>query len=134
MNRMRTNAAAIAWVAVIGSFVTLMAGGQTASKAGTAVIEQAGYFALPGKEEDVYQARIQACDVLEKLGLPRGIVLRRLGKSDTLPDVMWQIEFPDEAARQRNLKIRLESPEFAAVRDRMKTLISRGELSVWQKN
>jgi len=134
MNRIRTNAATIAWIAVIASLMTLMAGGQTDSKASTAVIEQAGYFALPGKADEGYQTRIQACDVLEKLGLPRGVVLRRQGNSDTLPDVMWQIEFPDEAARQRNLKIRLESPEFAAVRDRMKTLISRGELSVWQKN
>jgi len=134
MNRIKTNAATIAWIAVIASLMTLMAGGQTDSKASTAVIEQAGYFALPGKADEVYQTRIQACDVLEKLGLPRGVVLRRQGNSDTLPDVMWQIEFPDEAARQRNLKIRLESPEFAAVRDRMKTLISRGELSVWQKN
>jgi hypothetical protein len=47
---------------------------------------------------------------------------------------MWQIEFLDDGARQRNLKIRLESPEFAVVLDRMKTLISGGELSVWQKN
>lgn len=134
VSRMRTHAAAIAWAAVIGSLMTVTAGGQTAPKATGTILEQAGYFALPGKAEDVYQARIQACDVLEKLGLPRGIVLRRQGNSDTLPDVMWQIEFPDEAARQRNLKIRLESPEFAAIRDRMKTLISRGELSVWQKN
>jgi hypothetical protein len=134
MNRMRTNAATIAWVAVIGSLLTVLADGQTPSKASTAVIEQAGYFALPGKAEEVYQARIQACDVLEKLGLPRGVVLRRQGNSDTLPDVMWQIEFSDDAARQRNLKIRLESPEFAAIRDRMKTLISRGGLSVWLKN
>ena len=134
MNRIKTNAATIAWIAVIASLMTLMAGGQTDSKASTAVIEQAGYFAPPGKADEVYQTRIQACDVLEKLGLPRGVVLRRQGNSDTLPDVMWQIEFPDEAARQRNLKIRLESPEFGAVRDRMKTLISRGELSVWQKN
>ena len=133
MNRI-TKAATMAWIAVMSSLLTVMAGGQTASKANTAVIEQAGYFALPGKEEDVYQARIQASDLLEKLGLPRGIVLRRHGNSDTLPDVLWQIEFPDDAARQRNLKIRLESPEFAAVRDRMKTLISRGELSVWEKN
>jgi hypothetical protein len=114
--------------------MTLMAGGQTAPKAAGTIVEQAGYYALPGKAEEVYQVRIQACDVLEKLGLPRGHVLRRQGPSDTLPDVMWQIEFPDDAARQRNLKIRLDSPEFAAVRDRMKTLTTRGELGVWQKN
>jgi len=31
---------------------------------------------------------------------------------DTLPDVMWRMEYPDEAGRQRSLKTRLESPEF----------------------
>ncbi len=43
------------------------------------------------------------------------------------------MEFPDDAARLRNLKIRIESREFSAVRDHMKVLISRGELSLWQK-
>jgi hypothetical protein len=58
VSRMRTHAAAIAWAAVIGSLMTVMAGGQTASATGT-IIEQAGYFALPGKAEEVYQARIK---------------------------------------------------------------------------
>jgi len=35
--------------------------------------------------------------------------------------VMWLVEYPDEAAHQRSLKTRLESPEFKAVRDEMKT-------------
>jgi hypothetical protein len=74
VSRMRTHAAAIAWAAVIGSLMTVMADGQTAPKGTGTIIEQAGYFALPGNAEEVYQARIQACDVLEKLGLPRGVV------------------------------------------------------------
>jgi hypothetical protein len=134
MSGIRTNAATIVWVAVIGSLMTLMAGGQTVPKAASTIIEQDEYFALPGKAEEVYQWRIHACDVLEKLGLPRGHVLRRLGNSDTLPDVMWQIDFPDEATRQRNLKIRLESSEFTAVRDHMKTLIRHAEVGLWQQN
>jgi hypothetical protein len=134
MSRTRTNATTIAWVAVIGSLMTLMAGGQMPPKATGTIIEQDAYYALPGKAEEVYQWRIHACDVLEKLGLPRGHVLRRLGNSDTLADVMWQIEFPDETARQRNLKIRLESSEFTAVRDHMKTLIRHAEVGTWQQN
>jgi hypothetical protein len=59
-----------------------------------------------------------------------GRVLRRQGKSDALPDVMWLVKYPDEAAHQRSLKIRLESPEFKAVRDGMKTLISLGDLGI----
>jgi hypothetical protein len=88
---------------------------------------------LPGKAEDVYRVRLHACDVLEKLGLPRGHVLRRQGNSETLPDVMWLVEYPDEAAHQRSLKIRLESPEFKAVRDETKTLISHGDLGIWEQ-
>ena len=119
---------------IAGCLTSSMARGQTAPGTTGTIIEQDGYFALPGKAEEVYQVRVQACDVLEKLGLPRGQILRRQGTSDTLPDVLWQMEFPDDAARQRNLKIRLESPEFTAVRDRMKTLVRRGELSVWRKD
>jgi hypothetical protein len=137
MSRIRDNIATIATIARIalaGSTITLMAGGQTGTKVTGMIIEQTSYFALPGKADDVYQLRLHACDVLEKLGLPRGHVLRRQGKSDTLPDVMWQVEYPDEAAHQRNLKIRLESAEFSAVRDQMKTLISHGDLGIWEQN
>lgn len=134
MKRTRINAATIAWVAVIGGLVTLMAGGQTAPVPAGTIIEQDAYFALPGKAEEVYQLRLHACDVLERLGLPRGHVLRRLGNPDTRADVMWQLEFPDEAARQRNLKIRLDSSEFTAVREHMRTLISRAEVGTWQQN
>ena len=127
------SAATIARFAVAGSLMTLMAGGQSAPKAASTIVEQTSYFALPGKAEDVYRVRLHACDVLEKLGLPRGHVLRRQGNSETLPDVMWLVEYPDEAAHQRSLKIRLESPEFKAVRDEMKTLISRGDLGIWEQ-
>jgi hypothetical protein len=88
---------------------------------------------LPGKAEDVYRVRLHASDVLEKLGIPRGHVLRRQGNSETLLDGMWLVEDPNETARQRNLKIRLESPEFKAVQDEMRTLISHGHLGVWEQ-
>jgi hypothetical protein len=134
VSRIRRNALTTASVAVLGGLMALMVGGQTVPKATGTIIEQDQYFALPGKAEEVYQWRIRACDVLEKLGLPRGHVLRLLGNSDTLPDVMWQLEFPDDAARQQNLKVRLESSEFTAVRDHMKTLIRHAELGLWQQN
>jgi hypothetical protein len=123
----------IARFAVAGSLMTLMAGGQGAPKAGSTIVEQTSYFALPGKAEDVYRVRVHVSDVLEKLGLPRGRVLRRQGNSETLPDVMWLVEYPDEPAHQRSLKIRLESPEFKAVRDEMRTLISHGDLGIWEQ-
>jgi hypothetical protein len=134
MSKIRINAATIATAAVTASLMISMAGGQTTPKATGTIVEQNGYFALPGKAEEVYQWRIHACDVLEKLGLPRGRVIRRQGDSDTLPDVLWQMEYPDEAAHQRNLKIRLESSEFTAVREHMKALIRKADLGIWQEN
>ena len=128
------SAATIARFAVAGSLMTLMAGGQSAPKAARTIVEETSYFALPGKAEDVYRVRLHASDVLEQLGLPRGHVLRRQGNSDTLPDVMWLMEYPDEAGHQRSLKTRLESPEFKAVRDEMKTLISHADLGIWEQN
>jgi hypothetical protein len=128
------SAATIARLAVAGSLMTLMAGGQSAPKVARTIVEQTLYFALPGNAEDVYRVRLHACDVLEKLGLPRGHVLRRQGNSETLPDVMWLVEYPDEAAHQRSLKIRLESPQFKAVRDEMKPLVSHGDLGIWEQN
>ena len=56
------------------------------------------------------------------------------GNSDTLPDVMWLMEYPDEAGHQRSLKTRLESPEFKAVRNETKTLISHADLGIWEQN
>src|ERR1700685_1170112 len=112
-------AAKSARFALADSLMTLMAGGQSAPKAARTIVEQTSYFALPGEAEDVYRVRLHASDVLENLGLPRGCVLRRQENSDTLPDVVWLVEYPDEAAHQRSLKIRLESPEFKAVRDEM---------------
>jgi len=56
------------------------------------------------------------------------------GNSDTLPDGMWLMEYPEEAGRQRSLKTRLESPEYKAVRDEMKPLISHADLGVWEQN
>jgi len=79
------SAATIARFAAAGSLMTLMAGRQSAPKAGSKIVEQTSYFALPGKVEDVYRVRLHASDVLEKLGLPRGRVLRRQGNSERLP-------------------------------------------------
>jgi len=80
------SAATIARFAVAGSLMALMAAGQSAPKAASTIVEQTWYVALPGKAQEVYRLRLHACDVLEKLGLPRGHVLRRQGNSETLPD------------------------------------------------
>ena len=89
------------------------------------------YFALPGKAEDVYQWRLHACDVLEKIGVPRGLVFR--GPGGPAPDVVWQYEFPDrETARQLHRKV-MSAPEFKPVMEHMGTLIRRFEGSLYQE-
>ena len=52
------SAATIARFAVAGSLMTLMAGGQSAPKAASTIVEQTSYFALPGKAEDIYRVRL----------------------------------------------------------------------------
>jgi hypothetical protein len=78
------SAATIARFAVADSLVTPMAGEQSVPKAARTILEQTSYFALAGRAEDVYRERLHAFCVLEKLGLPRGHVLRRQGNSETL--------------------------------------------------
>lgn len=126
-----TKTATTVKLSLIGAALALIVVGQTSPKAAHAIVEQTEYWALPGKADEVYQWRIHACGVRETLGLPRGRVLRRQGDSETLPDVLWQIEYPDDAARARDLKVR-DAPECRAVRDHMNTLIRRFERGFWQ--
>jgi hypothetical protein len=134
------SAATIARFAVAGSLMTLMAGGHGAPKAARTIVEQTSYFALAGKAEDVYRVRLHASDVLEKLRRstsrlsPARPCSSPPGKLGHLPGVMWLVEYPDEAGHQRSLKTRLESPEFKAVRNETKTLISHADLGIWEQN
>jgi hypothetical protein len=77
-------------------------------------IVQNSYWALPGKAEEVFQWRIHARDVRERLGLLRGQVLRRDGNSKTA-------SLADAKATS--------VPEFQEVQKHMTTLISRFERS-----
>jgi hypothetical protein len=121
-------------VATWGVAVVLSVSGQNQSRASEAVIEQTEYWAKPGKAEEVYQWRLHACDVREQIGLQRGRVFRRQESSETLPDVVWQIEYPNEAARLKDLKARDGSPEFMAVREHMNTLTTHFERGLWRPN
>ena len=94
------------------------------------VIVQTNYWALPGKADEVCQRRIHASDVREKLGQPRGRVLCRQGNSEVLPDVMWQIELPNDPEKNRDI-VTPPGPEFREVITHMNTLIRRFELSTW---
>jgi hypothetical protein len=94
------------------------------------LILQNNYWALPGKAEEVYQWRIHASDVREKLGLRRGQVLRRQSNSENLPDVIWRVEYLDQAERDNDTKVSA-AQEFREVVKHMMTLTHRFETSVW---
>lgn len=51
-----------------------------------------------------------------------------------LPDVMWLMEYPDEAGHQRSLRPDLSRRNSKPVRDEMKTLISHADLGIWEQN
>jgi hypothetical protein len=93
------------------------------------ITEQTAYYATPGEAEKVYAHRLHASEVRKKIGLPAGRVLRKAGGDGRLADVIWQLEYPDQKALERDLNARAESREFEQVRATMKTLIddfSRG--------
>ncbi len=90
------------------------------------------YYAKPGQQDAVYQWRLHASDVRARLGFPPGRVLRRLGDSDTQPDVIWECTYPDLAARQRDVRAVEATAEFQAVMQHMRTLINRFERQLWQ--
>ena len=90
------------------------------------------YYAKPGKAGEVLSHRQHASDVLEKLGLPRGRVMRRAGGNEAEPDVMWECEYPSAAALTHALEAAQGSPEFDEVRKHMATLLRNAERRVWE--
>jgi hypothetical protein len=85
------------------------------------IVFQNRYYAKPGKEDEVYQWRVHACDVLEQLGLPRGQVFR--GSGGDQPDVIWQLELEPEAV-ERVLKRQAEViKQFEPIMEHMGTLV-----------
>ncbi|HSF19276.1 MAG TPA: hypothetical protein VLK65_27370 [Vicinamibacteria bacterium] len=90
------------------------------------------YYAKQGSEEDVLETRLEASRVRGRLGLPRGRVLRRIQGPDSLPEVIWECEFEDVSAHDRDMDARAASHDFEAVRTRMGTLLERFERSLWE--
>ncbi len=85
------------------------------------------YFAAPGNRPQVLALRHRASQARRTLGLPEGRILVRTSDDSTLPDVIWEGEFPNEAAHEQDMAIRGASPAFEAIRDTMQSLIGRFE-------
>ena len=66
------SATTIARFAVAGGLMTLMAGGQSAPKAASTIVEQTAYFALPGKAEDVYRLKLHENPIGQHIKLGSG--------------------------------------------------------------
>jgi hypothetical protein len=102
-----------------------------------AIVVQMSYYALPGKEDEVLQWRLHACDVLQRLGTPRGRVFRyfkgpRANNDPDHPDVIWEGEFADQESFQKYEDIAGKSPEFRSVQQHMGTLVRKTERRYWE--
>src|SRR5688572_27208416 len=79
---------------VFGTSLMAVQGTGAPSQVGPSpIIEQTAYYANPGLADAVYDHRVHASDVRQKIGLPRGRVFRRVGGTGDLPDVVWQLEY-----------------------------------------
>jgi hypothetical protein len=107
---------------------------QPAQDTSTPIVIQNMYWAKPGKADDVYRWRLHASDVRAKLGLPRGRVLRRKGDSATLPDVIWECEYPSTDARSKDVERISRSSEFKQVEEHMDTLILHFDRIILQEH
>jgi len=91
------------------------------------LVERTHYYAKAGRAAEVLATRQRASVVRAALGLPRGRILAKADPESEGPDVTWECAFPDGTAHARDLEVRGQSPEFAAVRARMTALIDRFE-------
>ena len=89
------------------------------------IIERTRYVPKPGNLAEVLATRHRACDVRISLGLAPGNVFTEETDQGTL--VHWSCRFASEQEHQKDLAARAASPDFEAVRERMRGLISHFE-------
>lgn len=99
------------------------------------ITERTHYFAKPGLAEAVLAIRRQANAVRRELGLASGRIYTRGAADGTgVPDVIWECDFPDEAAQAADLSARARSEAFAAIRAEMTRHLSRFERHVMRRD
>jgi hypothetical protein len=101
-------------------------------KGGSKIVVQNYYWAKPGLVEEVYQQRLLASAVRGKYGHPVGRVLRLTNKSDSLPDVIWECEYPGMKARGKDIERLSKNEEFSRVADKMGTLIVKFDRAIYE--
>lgn len=89
------------------------------------IVETTNYFAREGQAATVLEQRRHATAIRLALGLPPGRILVKLTGDG--PDVRWECAFASMQAYEADMEARASSPEFAAARKAMHTLLSRFE-------
>jgi hypothetical protein len=95
------------------------------------IIVQNQYYAYPGKADELYQWLLDGTNLRSKLGFARGRVFRPMtaaddrSGSDELPDVVWEGEYADVAARERDFRGAMANPEFQVVHEHMDAFVRR---------
>jgi hypothetical protein len=98
------------------------------------IIVQNYYWAKEGKIEEVYTHRLYASQVRDSLGLAVGRVLKRIGTHGELSHVIWECEYPSEAARNEDVRKLTASGAFEKVTKKMGTLIDKFARGVYKVN
>ncbi|VAV85766.1 hypothetical protein MNBD_BACTEROID02-704 [hydrothermal vent metagenome] len=98
------------------------------------IIVQNYYWAKEGKIEEVYTHRLYASQVRDSLGLAVGRVLKRIGTHGELSHVIWECEYPSEAARKEDVRKLTASGAFEKVIEKMGTLIEKFSRGVYKEN
>ncbi|MBN4085155.1 hypothetical protein JYT89_02300 [Flavobacteriaceae bacterium AH-315-B10] len=98
------------------------------------IIVQNSYWAKEGKIEEVFKHRLYASQVRDSLGLAVGRVLKRIGTKGELSHVIWECEYPNEAARIEDVRKLTESGAFEKVTKKMGTLIDKFARGIYTIN
>jgi len=97
------------------------------------IVVQNAYFAKAGKEKEVYEWRLHASEVREKLGLPKGRILRRISDGSG-SYIIWQCDYSSMEERKKDVDLLDRSEEFKKVQEHMNTLLDKFERTVWEVN
>jgi hypothetical protein len=95
------------------------------------VVVQNRYFIREGSEAQALEARRDASRVRQAAGQPVGRILVPTAPGIGVPDFIWECDYSDLAARDADAAWADDSPEFTAVRDRMRQLLERFERVVF---
>ena len=90
-------------------------------------IERTSYYARPGQRDAVLRTRREASEVRRKLGLSPGTIYVKPEPAADGPDVLWECAFATADDNDADMATRAASPEFEAVRARMRDHLDRFE-------